>query len=216
MSKRNKRTKKKKINYNLVELVRKPLFKIGQKVYIPQKRTVDENGEVLRTEIRNYQIEAAVQDNKLIGGVMEYGIDRMAIIRSGETDKGTFWVSALHIYDNFKDAEKACQFLKVEADEETWKKAIGFYETRVIKSKKEGEEDYEYEDRNIDDADLAPCCGNISGARDILFYCKEEGGLMVHDQRQLVHLLNEHDDFDLTKPVEPLVYILEQLEYPFK
>jgi len=154
----------------------KPFFKIGQTIYIPQQDEVDE------TTVRKYVAEIIPYEEGILGAVVGYVPEQMFVfMRRGTESKLVESLSACEIYTDKEKAERASKFFKVELDEESWKKAIG--------DRDEKDESSPY---NTDNCDLQACCSNISEARDILYYCKAQGGLIVHEREELEEILNRH------------------------
>jgi len=153
-----------------IELI-KPRFDVGQRVYVACR-----NGPSV-AEIKGYLTEVQKHPNGFyIGFVKEYETDPY-VFGPFEND-GFYSVTGENFYEELDDARKASRFLPVNASEESWGSAIGVRE--------------EIGEYSIDDADLGPCCGQIASARDILYLCQNEGGLIVHYRDRLSGLLNGH------------------------
>jgi len=59
---------------------------------------------------------------------------------------------------------------------------------------------------NVEECELPACCGNISDARDMLIYCREQKGLIFRDVICLKDLLVAHDgDFFNTVDSRPVL-----------
>lgn len=153
----------------------KPEYLVGQVIYIPQRN------KVVRTDILGYGFRVVKEKGTLLGVISSYHIPRIVFVRRGENSTPTNEVRERDFYTDAEKAKKASRFLRVKMDDESWKLAIG---------------DREVEDENspynIENCKLPLCCGNISDARDILLYCKKEGGLIVHERNTLAELITAH------------------------
>ncbi|MBT4166154.1 hypothetical protein HOE04_03895 [archaeon] len=183
------KTLREKLSIKLI----KPKFEIHQTVYIPQKNQPQTN------KIIRYNLEVGKVKDRLLGRLKSYEMEDMVSLREGTEISGTFSIQGYHIYSDKKKAEEASKFLPVIANEEQWKLAVG---DRNIKDK-----DSPY---NINNSDLLPCCGSISEARDILLYCKNTQGLIIHERDELRNELFNTHDHDFQKD-SPLSKILSQL-----
>jgi len=156
--------------------VDKPAFPIGQVVYVPIKN------QIIETRILGYEIQAFKEEGTLLGVVSNYRIQHFVPVRRGEESDLVGYVKECDFYVNKSKAGEASKFLEVKADEESWKLAVG---------------DRKVEDKNspynTENCGLPICCANISEARDILLYCKNEGGLIVHERDLLRDLIVGHD-----------------------
>ena len=181
---------KEKTNFEFLD---EPRFDIGQTVYVPTR-----TGAV-QTNISGYEVQVIKQGTKLVGIISNYRLQQSLVVRRGEGADLTDLFKESGLYVNRAKARIASEFIAVTMDGETWRLAIG--------DRNEKDENSPY---NIDNCGLSTCCANISDARDILTFCKREGGLIVHEQRTLAELLRGHD-FKYT-PESPLGKILSQLK----
>ena len=168
-------------------------YPIGLEVYIPEKNIPT------KTKIIGYSANIIEQKGKLVGIVTDYRIHHGVSLRRGAESDLVCYVKHNEIYTNPSAAEAASRFLEVQADEEIWRLAIGDRKVKDTNSP-----------YHIDNSGLPICCGNISDARDILAYCKNEGGLIVFERDQLGYLLKGHEHPKSDE--EPLGSILKQLE----
>lgn len=110
-------------------------------------------------------------------------------------DLGDFSFSPQEVYATEKEARELAQWHPVlELSEIEWAAAIG------------------NRDFPIELCELPACCGNISDARNILFKCRKDGGLIERDARELKELLGNHSLPLPKKESINLNKILEQLE----
>jgi len=161
------------------------VYPIGKRVYVPQK-----NGAA-QTEIVGYEVQVIKENAGLVGVVSNYRLPLLVSVRRGEEPNKDNLVKPNEFYTNKNKAEAASKFMQVTADDETWRLAIG---DRKIK-----EEDSPY---NIDNCGLPTCCANISEARDILSFCRREGGLIAHERNILADLLTgDGFEYDSRSPI---------------
>ena len=176
MYSRKRRMDKKEIRQTTTVEIDKPRYQIGQTIFVPQR------DGALETTIEAYWIGATTENEKLRGVIVGYRVKHPLIqVRRGEDAEIPSELLEKDFYDERARAEEASEFLPVVADEETWKRAVGV---------RRGED--ENSSYNIDNSDLPSCCANISEARDILYYCKSQGGLLVHDCSELKRMLEGH------------------------
>ena len=172
----------------------KPRIAIGQTIYVPQKN------EVVASPILGYDARIGQEDGKLLGGITGYHIQNFVSVRRGDDSYFTSVIRAGDFYEDQRKAQEASKFLEVILDEEAWRSAVG---------------DREVQDENspysLENSNLPPCCANISEARDILLYCKRNGGLIVHDRDEMAGYLFEGHDFEYGAQ-SPIGKIFEQLQ----
>lgn len=154
----------------------KPQYEIGQVVYIPEK------GKVAETRIKGYEVQAFMQGQSISGVVSNYKLLHMVSLRRGENSDLVHYVKDADLYTDKKSAVKASVFVDVLADEESWKLAIG------DRNEKNPSSPY-----HLDNCEFPTCCANVSEGRDILIYCRSQGGLIVHERDQLQEIINQHD-----------------------
>jgi len=166
-------------------------YEIGQKLFVPQKNKVKE------VEITYYDARIFESKNGLKGLITGYHYNTLLRLRRGSSKYLVDILLNRDVYDTREKAEKASKFLPVTATNDEWLLAIG---DRDIE-----DDDSPY---HIDNSNFPSCCANMSAARDILLYCKEEGGLIAHDREPLKYLLRTHNRYDVD---DPLKGILKQL-----
>lgn len=171
----------------------KPRFQIGEIIYVPQKN------RVVETRIVGYNARIGEENENLLEIVLGYDIQHYVSVRRGIDSTMTGVVMEKDFYSDKNKAQQASEFLEVNVEEEAWKLAIG---------------DRSIEDENspylLGNCNLSLCCANLSEARDILLYCKNNKGLVVHDRDELAGLLNGHGrEYDRQSPI---VGIFEQLK----
>lgn len=157
------------------QLVDSNIYPIGQEVYVPQRNGVRD------TRIVGYEMRVWEKQGTLRGMISNYCLQHGIFLRKGAKSDLVTCVKDYDFYVEKSKAEAASKFSEVHADEVTWKLAVG---DRDVK-----DEDSPY---SIENCGLPACCGDISEARDILFYCKQQGGLLVHDQEELSGLITGH------------------------
>src|SRR3989344_6957234 len=177
-----------------IEVV-KPKYKIGQQVYVPQKDSPTQ------ARIIRYNFEVGKVEEKLLGRLRNYELDKGVILRLGDDFELTFSVHESNICADRQKAEEYSKFLSVDVDDEMWKRAIG---NRDMK-----DENSPY---GIDNSGLPSCCADISEARDVLLYCQKQKGLIVHDRDLLKELLDGHGHPTTFQKGSPIEIILEKLE----
>lgn len=154
----------------------KPEYSIGQVVYVPERRGV------VTTNITGYDVRIIENKGKMLGAVQWYVLHQCVPTRRGSSSYFNNTVKGEYLYTDKAKAEVASVFLPVQLDELSWLSAIG---ERKIKDEKSP--------YHIANCELLDCCTNISEARDILIYCKTEGGLIVHEREALLRALKEHN-----------------------
>lgn len=163
----------------------KPTYPIGQEVYVPGKNRVTE------TKVVGYEVQVIEQEGNPVGVVSNYRLQQLVSVRRGAESDLVDYVKDCDFYVERSKAEAASKFLEVNADNETWRLAVG---DRDVK-----DEDSPY---SIENCGLPACCANISEARDILLYCKHEGGLLAHDRDTLAELITGHGlEYDGGSPI---------------
>jgi hypothetical protein len=172
--------------------VYKPAYHIGQEVYIPEK------DRVVQTKIADYEVCVREEAGALVGVVSCYHLLTAVDVRRGAELELTDLVRDADLYTDKAQAEAASVFIPVAADFETWRLAIG---DRTVAD--------EASPYNIANSGLPTCCANISDARDILYLCRSEGGLIAHERDYLAELLAGHDL--KSDSASPLGTILGQL-----
>jgi hypothetical protein len=172
----------------------KPRFRIGQTIYVPQK------DEAVETAILEYDARIGEEKGNLWGVVSSYHIRNFVSVRRGDNSDFTSVIHAGDFCDDQKKAQEASKFLEAKLDEEAWRIAVG---DRAVKDEKSP--------YNLKNCNLPPCCANISEARDILLYCKRNGGLIMHDRDKLKTLLFEGHDFKYNAQ-SPIAQIFKQLQ----
>jgi len=173
-------------------------FPIGQTIYIPQK-----NRGALEVKVLGWHAVMLKRDGseELYAIVQEYDIGEYVFVRRGDCLDTTNTVLRSECYDDRTKAQKASEFLKVELNKKAWKLAIG---DRNIRDKSSP--------YHLENCNLHPCCAEISAIRDILLYCRENGGLIVHERDELVRLMQQHGfRHNKQSPMNPLRMIFEQL-----
>lgn len=144
---------------------------------IGQKIYVPSKDKAEEADITAYEALVMKEKGGLVGIVLNYSIRPFVSIRRGLKSKFTDLVKVSDFYIERAKAEAASKFMEVSADPETWKLAIG--------------------DRDEIEEDL-----DIYEARDILIFCQNEGGLIVHERDKLANLLNKHKfDYDTESPI---------------
>ncbi|MFC1685425.1 hypothetical protein ACFLZZ_00200 [Nanoarchaeota archaeon] len=193
--KKKMKFKKKKTDGLTVKLA-EPDFKINQTVYVPMKN------RVLEATVLAY--DAGIAENgkgkDLIGGVFGYQLNKFVMSGYGIDNPLSGKVPLDILYSNEKEAKEASRFLKVDLSEDDWKLAIG----------DDGEND-ETSKYHVKESGLSTCCANIDEAREVLEYCQEKKGLIVHERNYLVKLLAGHDFEEEKKGI--LGEVLDQLEF---
>ena len=171
-----------------------PRFKIGQTVYVPEK------DEAVEATIWAYEAGIFEKNGNLGGVISGYRIRNFVSVRRGCDSDLTSVIRERDFYDDQKKAQEASKFLEVTLDEEAWRIAVG---DRKVKDEKSP--------YNLENCNLPPCCANISEARDILLYCKRNGGLIVHDREELRrNIFHGHDlRYDAQSPI---AQIFKQLQ----
>jgi len=172
-----------------------PRFKIGQTVFIP-----DRNG-ASATEITGYiSLVRQNPEGGLVSGVRLYQVNPFGIERIGSEAVLNDELTGRNFYTDKEQAQSASRFLEVHVDDEAWKLAIG---------------DREIEDEgspyNLSNCDFGSCCANISEARDILYLCRDQKGLLVHNRDEMRGLIFEYHDFQYDAE-SPIDQIFRQLE----
>lgn len=156
---------------------------VEPKFKIGQTVYIPQRNGVTVTKITEYSAMLVSDNDKgLICMVTHYHVTLFLWFVSGLSNI----VKGYNIFADKAEAKKVSRFLEVKADEKTWKQAIS------------------------SNGDLKPCCANISEAREMLQFCKERGGLTVHESGFLKLLLfGSHPDMSVGKC---LGIILKQLE----
>lgn len=174
--------------------IEKPKCDIGQKIFVPWKERLTE------TEIWGYGVKVMAKKDGIFGVVSCYLISSLVFMRVGEETAFASEVRDGDFYVDKRKAKRASRFLRVSATEEDWKLAIGDRQVR--------DEGSPY---SLENCEFPSCCANISEARDILIYCKNESGLIVHERDNLVRLVSGHGSREFDKEGS-LGKILAQLE----
>ena len=145
-------------------------FDIGEEVYciMSRKKTVN---PYTNSYVTSYNTEVGKVDGKYIGFLRTVNLCHW----HPETYHFLIW-EVFKTQQEVKDATTFFDVVGISDDE--WEKAIGTEELRL-----KGE---------IKDCELSPCCGNISDARDYLFTCKENKGLIALDRDHLKKNLEGH------------------------
>jgi len=173
----------------------KPIFKIGQTIYVPQKN------KVVTTKIAGYYASIGEEKaGKLIGIISDYHVSNFVHVRRGDESELTNILCLRDFCEDLNKAQEESRFLEVKLDEESWKIAVGVRDLH--------DENSPY---SLEHCNLPPCCANISEARDILNYCKRNNGLTIHDRNELTKLLFEGHEFEYD-PQSPIGRIFEQLQ----
>jgi hypothetical protein len=170
----------------------KPAFDIGQTVYVPQLDGPEE------AKVVAYNVRVMNVDGELKAGVLEYLIDAFCLLPRGDSADLTTHLTRIELFADLEAATIASKPYRITADEETWRQAIG---------ERDADEDSPYHHSN---ADLAPCCPNISNIRDLLMFAREVGGLVGYQRDALYQALKEHG-INL-QPERSLSSILRQLD----
>jgi len=177
--------KKEKIKLEII----KPAYTVGQEIYIPKRNNVTQ------TTISGYEVQVIKEGDSLIGVVSNYRLLQGVTLRRGERSDLVFLVKECDFYADKNKAKEASKFIPVTLDDENWRLAIG---DRMVT-----EEDSPY---NIDNCGLPCCCTNISDARDILYFCRTENGLIMHERNTLAYLLKNHGfKYDIQSPIGKLL-----------
>ncbi|MFA5141911.1 MAG: hypothetical protein WC471_03000 [Candidatus Woesearchaeota archaeon] len=143
-----------------------PKFVILQKVYIPQRH------QEVYAIVLGYEVRLAQIDGKMRAVVTGYFLPIEVSIRRGPFLRETSIVPELEMYTDQAAANTASRFLKVDANDIEWRKALGCY--------------------NAVSGELASLANNLNNKFnlreivDILFYCKSQGGLIVHEYKELL------------------------------
>ena len=173
----------------------KPEFEIGQTVFLPSRQGAE------RTEITGYiSLVRQSSEGKLISGVRLYQVNPFGIERIGSETVLSDELTGRNFYTDKKQAQAASRFLGVALDDESWKLAIGDREIE--------DEDSPY---SLSNCNLGICCANISEARDILYLCREQKGLLVHDRDEMCGLIFDEHDFQYGAG-SPIAQIFKRLE----
>ncbi|MEK6928068.1 MAG: hypothetical protein AABX11_06570 [Nanoarchaeota archaeon] len=177
-------------------------LKIGQVIHIPDRCGIE--GKVVTTPIIGYGIKVIAGNiegkENLVGKVVSYDTALFASVRRGQDIMLT--CTQIQEGDFYLDEEKArigARFLKVKLDDLSWKIAIG------------DRTENKNSPYSIKNCNLKECCAEISEARNILYLCKNEGGLIVHHRDELANLLIAHGTMKYESD-SPIVKVFSQLE----
>lgn len=114
------------------------------------------------------------------------------------------YVPFLYLTKTEEEATELAQWIPVSLTDNEWLLSIG---DRDIKEDLPG---------NIEDGcELGQCCANISEIRDVFIKCKEKGGMIELERRELKDRL-EHSCHDMPEEHEILDKILKQLNLEWK
>lgn len=172
-----------------VRWLHEPIYKIGQPVYY----TWTGNGFGRWGEDRVLRYSVVLFQEDITHRFPDAPKDQVWAILKGYTlntlniDNPSFPINGLgdwpesSLYLTKSAAKRAAVFKKVKVSEETWLKAIG-------------REDRKNTDEEEDEMELPPgCCGQVGYIRDLLFECKQRGGMIVRDVRVFQTALDHHE-----------------------
>ncbi len=176
-----------------------PQFKMGQEVWVVTCRHGRVNvwkDRVVRLWVELFQedLRHRFPDDSVF---QTYGVLRGYVLGCyNMDDPNSLW----HQEDLYPDEASAMWnaiFHKVELTDAEWLAAIG-------------PEDRNFEDEEGEEieVELQKCCAQISNIRDILFECKENGGLMTRDVRRLQKALNNHEPSTSDNPILNKIFAL--------
>ena len=172
-----------------------PKFRIGQAIYVPQKN------KPVKATIIAYDAAIHKEHGKLLGEIFGYHIQKSVSVRRGDDSDFTNVICEADFYDDREKAREASKFLETKLGEEEWRIAIG-----------DRDEEDENSPYRLENCNLPPCCGNISEARNILLYCKRNGGLIVHNRDELTGLLFDGGHGLKYDAQSPIGKMFEQLQ----
>jgi hypothetical protein len=179
-----------------VEWLREPKYALQQKVWIGDDQGIDE-ATVIYHIARMASLEGEEKGSRVTCAVVQrYALDRFSF----KAADGYF--DEMEIYPSKEEAERLTRKVAVEFSDEDWRDAIGLAP---------GDDRASYDE----EAELGPCCANISEIRDMLFECAENKGLIVRDVERLQAMLDGHES--ATKSMCPTLYkILDAIGVTWK
>lgn len=172
----------------------KPVFYIGQTVFIPRR------GGPIATEVTGYiSLVKGSQKDGLVSRVRSFQVNPFGIERIGSEVVSSDELSGINFCIDERDAQAKSRFLDVVLDDESWKLAIG---------DRDAKDDSPY---SLQNCNLPPCCEDISEVRDILYLCRKQNGLIDYDLGVMTGLIFDEHTLN-PAPGSPLDSIFKQLE----
>jgi hypothetical protein len=174
--------------------LREPKYALGQKVWTNDGNGIDE------TEVMYHIVKMAECEDD--GAKVTYAVIQRYVLRQFNVDSDDTYWGEDEIYPSRDEAERLTTKVPVKFSQDDWMAAIGL-------NSKSDRIHYDEE------AELGPCCANISEIRDMLYKCCKDGGLITRDVEALQRMLDNHEP--ATKSMCPTLYkILKKIGVEWK
>lgn len=165
-----------------------PRFSPGDEVWIA-------SNPVYWTSIRTIPVSLVnVDDENYLAWFGYYETDK--VTTSMLPSVNPFEINDMYVFSTAKEAVTASKWTPIKFSDDEWLRLIG---------------DRDIED-SIEEAELSPCCAEISDIRDMLFNVKRRKGVMEIDREMLINSIKNHGDFKVSQD-SLLANLLKQLNF---